>query len=572
MSRKPITTGLNRRQSSTPHYQTFPTAPPRTRGHALSSPFDSSNDQDGYSNADDEQHYNHNHESPLPRRQLAVLAVIALAEQTALNSISPYLPQMVSSFPSTDTSRIGLYVGAIGSSFAAAQLLTNYFWGSLSDRIGRKPVILLGAILTAAAFVGFGFCTKLWHAILVQAIMGIVNGNQGLISTCLGEITDRSNQGRAFVWLPVIYGVGAISGPALGGLLVHKGSGGNKSTYPFLLPNLVAAVILVVEFAVTLIFLEESLEEARDLPPLQDRVRAFFSWMWQFASGAIRPTYLRRGPLHHHGPHHGHHRIPSHSSTVSGTSSTSPSSSLLHDIFAGPSASIPIKDILTRNTLLLLATYFVFQLSNASFNALYPVFAFSDPPLGRDIPARDIGFSLSAAGVATIIFQVLIFGRLRDRMGNKATYRAGLGLFAVALLATPSVPFADAKPPFKFLTGHVWMWTHLSLVLLAKTVAAVGGLSSALLLITNSAPEPECLGALNGLAQTLSAAGRAVGPVMAGGLFSAAPKNGRGGSFLPFGVFGGIAVLGFVASWGIRGEELEGEEWDENGHDEEEEV
>ncbi|KFY36221.1 hypothetical protein V494_05235 [Pseudogymnoascus sp. VKM F-4513 (FW-928)] len=568
MSRKPITAGLNRRQSSTPHYQTFPTAPPRSRGHALYSPFDSSNDQDGASNADDEQHNNHNHESPLPRRQLAVLAVIALAEQTALNSISPYLPQMVSSFPGTDTSQIGLYVGAIGSSFAAAQLLTNYFWGSLSDRIGRKPVILLGAILTAAAFIGFGFCTKLWHAILVQAIMGIVNGNQGLISTCLGEITDRSNQGRAFVWLPVIYGLGAISGPALGGLLVQGDSSKDKPSYPFLLPNLVAAVILVVEFTVTLIFLEESLEEAKELPPLQDRVRAFFSWMWQFASGAIRPTYIRHGPLHHHS----HHRVPSHSSTISGASSASPSSSLIHDIFAGPASSIPIREILTRNTLLLLGTYFVFQLSNASFNALYPVFAFADPPLGRNIPARDIGFSLSAAGVATIVFQVLIFGRLRDRMGNKATYRAGLGLFAVALLATPTVPFADAKPPFKFLTGDAWMWTHLSLVLLAKTVASVGGLSSALLLITNSAPEPECLGALNGLAQTLSAAGRAVGPVMAGGLFSAAPNNGTGGGWIPFGVFGGVAVLGFLTSWGIRGEELEGEEWDEYDHDEEEGV
>ena len=567
MSRKPIAAGLNRRQSSTPHYQTFPTAPPRTRGNALSSPFDSSNDQDGISNADDEQHNNHNHESPLPRRQLAVLAIIALAEQTALNSISPYLPQMVSSFPSTDPSRIGLYVGAIGSSFAAAQLLTNYFWGSLSDRIGRKPVILLGAILTAATFVGFGFCTKLWHAILVQAIMGIVNGNQGLISTCLGEITDRSNQGRAFVWLPVIYGLGAISGPALGGMLVHGESSGDKPNYPFLLPNLVAAVILVVEFTITLIYLEESLEEAKDLPPLQERVRAVFSWMWQFASGAIRPTYLRRGPLRRHS----HHRIPSHSSTVSGRSSTSPSS-LLHNIFAGPSTSIPIKSLLTPTTLLILSTYFVFQLSNASFNALYPVFAFADPPLGRNIPARDIGFSLSAAGVATIIFQVLIFGHLRDRMGNKATYRAGLGLFAVALLATPTVPFADAKPPFKFLTGTVWMWSHLSLVLLAKTIAAVGGLSSALLLITNSAPEPECLGALNGLAQTLSAAGRAIGPVIAGGLFSAAPKNGRSGGWIPFGVFGGVAVLGFVASWGIRGEELEGEEWAEDEHDEEEGV
>eukprot|EP00249_Psilotum_nudum_P033702 c51349_g1_i1 orf=2-226(+) len=59
-------------------------------------------------------------------------------------------------------------------------------------------------------------------------------------------------------------------------------------------------------------------------------------------------------------------------------------------------------------------------------------------------------------------------------------------------------------------TGPVWLWIELGIVLLVKTVAAVGGLTSALLLITNSAPNHTVLGALNGLAQTLSAAGRAV--------------------------------------------------------------
>ncbi len=71
------------------------------------------------------------------------------------------------------------------------------------------------------------------------------------------------------------------------------------------------------------------------------------------------------------------------------------------------------------------------------------------------------------------------------------------------------------------------------------------------------------LGTLNGLAQTLSAAGRAIGPFLSGGLFSIATHIRPKGEALAFGVFGGIAFIGFVMSLGIRGGGLEAEGWDE---------
>ena len=69
------------------------------------------------------------------------------------------------------------------------------------------------------------------------------------------------------------------------------------------------------------------------------------------------------------------------------------------------------------------------------------------------------------------------------------------------------------------------------------------------------------LGALNGLAQTLSAAGRAAGPFLSGGLFSIATKVQPKGEALAFGVFGGIAFVGFILSFGIRSTDLEAEGW-----------
>ncbi len=84
------------------------------------------------------------------------------------------------------------------------------------------------------------------------------------------------------------------------------------------------------------------------------------------------------------------------------------------------------------------------------------------------------------------------------------------------------------------------------------------------------------LGTLNGLAQTLSAAGRAAGPFLSGGLFSIATNVRPKGEALAWGVFGGIAFLGWIASFGIRGESLESADWDEenrslgDGEDDEE--
>jgi len=483
---------MERRKSSTPHYQTFPTPPPKTRGRPPTSPTSSITGRDGLTDshqpggspdADNEQ-------QKLPTKQLAMLAVIALCEQTALNSIGPYLPEMTSTFPEVDASQIGLYVGTIASSFALAQFTTNFFWGWLSDRVGRKPVVMLGTLLTAGCFLAFGFCRTLTQAIVVQALMGLVNGNQGVISTCLGEITDRSNQSKVFVYLPVIYGIGGITGPALGGLLVFQDlpfRKGQKNPYPYLLPNLFSATILITDLVLTAFFLEESLEEAKELPPLRERVDNLFVWLWQFIGGAHHPTYLR-----HFTHRNSRYRVDGaldEDSISSTTDNESESQSLLSipEFFSSNGQHLTRKEIFNRNTILLLGTYLVFQLSNISFNTLYPVFAFAPEPAGRELSNGAIGLSLSFAGMVAIVFQVGIFGKMKEKMGNKKSYRAGLFLFFIAMMMMPWVGYKE-KPPFGFGNGMVWLWIELGFVLLVKTVAAVGGLTSVLLLVCSPLP------------------------------------------------------------------------------------
>jgi MFS family permease len=472
---------LTRRKSSTLHYQTFSTPPPNSRGQPLSLSPQSSTDGAGHHAGPD---CDTNHDTPLPKKQMAMLAIIALSEQTALNSISPYLPDMTSTFPEVNPSQVGVYVGTIASAFALAQFCTNFFWGWLSDQIGRKPVILMGTLLTAACFVAFGFCKTLWQAIIVQALMGLVNGNQGVVSTCLGEITDRSNQSKAFTYLPVIYGLGGITGPVVGGLLVSPMNPFDPSKpnpYPYLLPNLVSATILIIDLILTMIFLEESLEEAKDLPPLGTRVHELFSWLWQFTNSS-RPSYLRQARQNQHNQVDGlldDDEDVSDDEDGDSTPDGMPSLFPHHD-----HEELSRKEILKRDTVLLLLTYLIFQLSNISFNSLYPIFAQAAPPTGRNLNPEEIGLSLAFAGVVTIVFQIGLFGKLRENMGNKTTYRVGLAGFVLSFLMIPWVGYKDGKAPMSFASSKTWLWMELGFVLLVKTVAAVGGLTSALLLVS----------------------------------------------------------------------------------------
>ncbi|KAL6711350.1 hypothetical protein ACN47E_005881 [Coniothyrium glycines] len=550
------------RKSSTLHYQTFPTAPPRSRGRPLSSP---PTDPAGSGSDDDDTH----HESPLPKKQLAVLAIIALAEQTALNSISPYLPEMTKTFPEVKDGQTGMYVGLIASSFALAQFTTNFFWGWLSDKIGRKPVIIVGTFLTMCCFMAFGFCRTLWQAILVQALMGFVNGNSGVVSTCLGEITDRSNQSRAFTYLPVVYGIGGITGPIVGGVLVfYKNplNHGRPNPYPYLLPNLFSAAVLAVDLVVCTLFLEESLDDAKNLPPLGKRLGSLFSWLWQFTSSS-RPTYVSRFLGKHK---RNDAQLQGIDEEDEDNASNAGSTESAMALFANNGEELSRKEILNRDTILLLVTYFIFQLANISYNSLYPIFAEDVPPTGRGLKPEAVGLSLSFAGAITIIFQVGIFGKLRSKLGNKMAYRVSLAFFVAAFALMPWVGYKDSKSGTGIGSGPAWLWFELGVVLVIKTIAGVGGLTAALLMITNSAPNHNVLGTLNGLAQTLSAAGRAAGPFVSGALFTAATKIQPKGEVLPFGIFAGISLIGFLLSIGIRGEGLEAEGWSDDSDEEEE--
>ncbi|KAL2121671.1 hypothetical protein VTJ04DRAFT_2126 [Mycothermus thermophilus] len=579
------------RRQSTAKYHTFPTRPPGPPSNASSSLGEGSpwykrlfrgrNRDRWKSNDRPSQHLDGSLDSsiagttPLPWMQLGLLALLSLAEQTALNSIGPYLPSMVASFDEIPDGQEGMYVGLLASAFALAQLTTNLLWGYFSDRYGRKPTMLLGSSLLMVCFLFFGLCTTFVELLVVHAAMGLLNGNAAIVPTSLGELTDRTNQSAAFTWLPVIYSLGSITGPALGGLLV--GVVGSPD-HRFLAPNLVVSALLLVSVIVLGIWYEETLQSPSDSAPPRipwiENARTWFTTRWQTVRSGkgkqVSDPSLREPAMVNATPSNGNDteasRLLENEENVTMEASDSADDDKTEGSSHGPSI---FHELRNRNTVAVLGTYLVFQVANISFNSLYPIFAAAPEPTGRDLGPDIIGVSLSIAGLATILFQISVFQKLKARMGNLGTYRYSLLGIAISMAAMPWIGSIDSKPPLGLWTGRVWLYGELGIILILKNICAVGGLSSVMLLITNSASSHETLGTLNGLAQSLSAAGRSVGPFLSGSLFTLSTKVKPKGEVLAWGLFAGVAIVGWLWSYVIRNEGLESAEWegDDDDHD-----
>lgn len=103
---------------------------------------------------------------------------------------------MVKSYGIFDNDDLALYAGILVSSFALSEALTGCFWGSISDRFGRKPVLLLGCFGTMISMILVGFSTNFYLTVAARAIGGLLNGNIGVIQTMVGELVKDPSHER----------------------------------------------------------------------------------------------------------------------------------------------------------------------------------------------------------------------------------------------------------------------------------------------------------------------------------------------------------------------------------------
>jgi MFS family permease len=100
-----------------------------------------------------------------------------------LTSILPYAWKLVSNFEVSSESNAPFYAGCLIAAFSLSEACSAVYWGGVSDRIGRKPVVILGCLGTLASLLLVGFAQNFWVALAGRIIGGALNGNIGVIQT-----------------------------------------------------------------------------------------------------------------------------------------------------------------------------------------------------------------------------------------------------------------------------------------------------------------------------------------------------------------------------------------------------
>ncbi len=214
------------------------------------------------------------------KRILFSIFLVVFIDLLGFSIILPLLPYYAESF-GADELQIGLLVAI----YAAAQLISAPLLGRLSDRIGRRPVLLFSVAGNLLSFLLLGFAQNLWMLFTARLLAGLTGGNISVAQAYITDVTDEKNRARGLGLIGAAFGLGFIIGPAIGGILSQNG---------FSIPAFVAAGLSLLNLIVISAWLGESLTPDR-MAALSNRSRP------PFTVNAMLNT-LRRplvGPLLH---------------------------------------------------------------------------------------------------------------------------------------------------------------------------------------------------------------------------------------------------------------------------------
>ncbi|KAJ6036494.1 MFS transporter [Penicillium herquei] len=474
----------------------------------------------------------------LPVKQLVILSICRFAEPIVFTSILPYLPELIQHV-GVPKPEVAKWAGIASAVASVSQAIMAVPWGTLSDIIGRKPVIISGLFCTMILSIVLGMSSSLTMVLVTRALIGLMNGNVGIIRTMVAEIVpERELQPRAFSIMPLVWTIGSIFGPAFGGALArpadkHPGLFGGSEflkKYPFALPNIASACFFIVGISNGFLFLQETLESKKDQR----------DYGLELGKALTRPCTSRQK-----GSADSKSLDEERATLLPRATKKKP---------AKPVTRPSWSQIFTPQSCLVLLSYTLCSGLGMAFDAVFPVFLnypvqdFENNPdvelpfkfaSGFGVDSQTIGMYYTIIGVLGMIIQFLAFPPI-------AKYLGILRCFKAAAISMPVIFFLT---PFTALVPEPFRLPAVLLIMLAKLSATCFGIPCCTILLTNSASSMSVLGTLNGVGTSVSALGRAAGPAVIGAAFSYGIK--RGYVIIPWWLLSALALVSIAPAFWI---------------------
>lgn len=176
--------------------------------------------------------------------------MIQFTEVLGFSSVMPLIP-----FLGLSLGLNALEIGLILSIFSICQLVASPITGKLSDRYGRKPLLIFSQISTFIGFILLGLANNVWILIAARLVDGLLGSNMTVAQAYISDVTNPKYRTKTFGYSSAVFGAGLIFGPAIGGLLL---------TISFSAPFFFAAGICLLSIILVIIFLPESLKKRED--------------------------------------------------------------------------------------------------------------------------------------------------------------------------------------------------------------------------------------------------------------------------------------------------------------------
>jgi MFS transporter, DHA1 family, tetracycline resistance protein len=203
------------------------------------------------------------------RRALAFILLTVALDAMGMGILVPVIPKLLQEMTGQSIAQVSIYGGWLTALFAAVQFLAAPVLGALSDRLGRRPILLVSLGAFGCSYIWMGLAPNVIWLFVAQSLTGLFGATPSTAGAYIADVTEPADRTRHFGSMSAAFGLGLIIGPAIGGILVEHGTR---------LPFFAAAALSVSTVAYGYLVLPESLARER---------RRQFSWLRANPIGAF---------------------------------------------------------------------------------------------------------------------------------------------------------------------------------------------------------------------------------------------------------------------------------------------